>query len=159
MTTTLMIKRGSRYVTADREAILAAATTYLVRDLVGEALTQPSQVRDFLRTTLGPREHECFCVVWLDNRHRVLAFDELFRGTVDRASVFPREVVKSALQHNAAACILAHNHPSGALEPSSADELITRRLKDALALIDVRILDHMIATREGVYSFSEHGLL
>ena len=95
----------------------------------------------------------------LDNRHRLIAFEELFRGTIDRAGVHPREVLRQTLLHNAAAVIFAHNHPSGVLEPSQADELITRRLKEALALVDVRVLDHFIIGDGLCYSFSEHGLI
>src|SRR6516164_11330426 len=102
-------------------------------------------------------------VMWsstlLDSRHRLIAFEELFRGTIDRAGVHPREVLRQTLAHNAAALIFAHNHPSGVLEPSQADELITRRLKEALALVDVRVLDHFIIGDGHCYSFSEHGLI
>ena len=97
--------------------------------------------------------------LYLDNRHRLIAFEELFRGTIDRAGVHPREVLRQTLSHNAAAVILAHNHPSGVLEPSQADELITRRLKEALALLDVRVLDHFIIGDGVCFSFCEHGLL
>ena len=103
-------------------------------------------------------EHERFCAIWLDNRHRVIRFDELSRGTIDGASVYPREVVKAALSVNAAACIFAHNHPSGISEPSQADERITRRLRDALALVDIRVLDHIVIGQTSV-SFAERGLL
>jgi DNA repair protein RadC len=111
-----------------------------------------------LRIHLGGCDHEIFGVLHLDYRHRLIAREDLFRGTVDGASVHPREVVKAALAHNAAGVILFHNHPSGIAEPSQADELITRRLIDALALVDIRVLDHLIVT-ERVYSFAEHGLL
>jgi DNA repair protein RadC len=121
-------------------------------------LTSPSTVRDFLRLQLAERESEVFCVLFLTNRHRVIAFEELFRGTIDGATVHPREVVKEVLRHNAAAVILAHNHPSGAAEPSRADEAITRRLTEALALVDVRVLDHLIVG-ETITSFAERGLL
>jgi DNA repair protein RadC len=107
---------------------------------------------------LAPYEHEVFVCLFLDNQHRVIACDELFRGTIDGASVYPREVVKAALQYNAAALIMAHNHPSGISDPSQADRVITEKLKEALALIDVRVLDHFIVG-ENVYSFAEHGLL
>ena len=103
--------------------------------------------------------HEVFCCVYLDNRHRVIAFEELFRGTIDGASVHPREVVKHALSKNAAAVILVHNHPSGICEPSQADELITRRLKDALGLVDIRVLDHLIIGDERCESLAERGLV
>ena len=100
-----------------------------------------------------------FCCLYLDNRHRLIAFDELFRGTIDGASVHPREVVKQALARNAAAVILAHNHPSGVAEPSQADELITQRLKEALALVDIRLLDHVIVGDGNCLSFAERGLI
>jgi DNA repair protein RadC len=106
--------------------------------------TSRASVRKLLTQQLDFREHEVFCVLFLDNRHRLIAFEPMFRGTIDRASVHPREVVKRVLEHNAAAVIFAHNHPSGVPEPSQADELITRRLNQALALINVRTLDHVI---------------
>lgn len=154
-----MMKRGSRYVMADRQAIIDAHTELMVRELVGETLTNPTATREFVRQTLGPREAECFAAIWLDNRHRVLAVDVLFQGTIDGSRVYPREVVRAAIRHNAAAVIFAHNHPSGVPEPSSADERITKHLKDTLALIDVRVLDHVIGTREGALTFSERGLM
>jgi len=122
-------------------------------------LTSPTTVRDYLRLQLATRECEIFAVLFLTNRHRVIAFTEMFRGTIDGASVHPREVVKEVLHHNAAAVILCHNHPSGASEPSRADEAITRRLKDALALVDVRVLDHLIVGGSEITSFAERGLL
>ncbi len=100
-----------------------------------------------------------FSCLYLDSRHRLIAFEELFRGTIDRAGVHPREVLRQTLAHNAAAVIFAHNHPSGVLEPSGADELITRRLAEALGLIDVRVLDHFIIGDGRCFSFCEHGLL
>ncbi len=103
--------------------------------------------------------HELFCCLHLDNRHRLIAFEELFRGTIDGASVHPREVVKQALARNAAAMILAHNHPSGVAEPSRADELITRRLREALALVDIPVLDHLIVAGNSCVSLAERGLL
>ena len=123
-----------------------------------DALTSPAETRRYLIAQLRPYPHEVFAVLFLDNRNRLLAFDKLFHGTIDGASVHPREVVRAALRYNAAAVILAHNHPSGVAEPSHADELITRRLKDALALIDVRVLDHMVVGDE-VISFAERGLI
>jgi DNA repair protein RadC len=125
----------------------------------GSALANPRATRDFLRVRLRDLPHEVFCCVFLDNRHRVIAFEELFRGTIDGASVHPREVVKQALARNAAAVILAHNHPSGLAEPSQADELITRRLKEALALVDIRVLDHLVIGDGVCESFAERGLL
>lgn len=122
-------------------------------------LSAPRIVREFLRMRLRDLPHEVFAVVYLDNRHRFISFKELFRGTIDGASVHPREVVKEALAHNAAATILVHNHPSGVAEPSQADELITRRLKEALALVDIRLIDHLIVGDATVESFAERGLL
>ncbi len=124
-----------------------------------DALTSPAQVRNYLRLLLGGREHEVFCVIFLDSQHRVLVMEELFRGTLGQASVYPREVVKRALAHNAAALILAHNHPSGAATPSQADRVLTDTLKQALALVDVRVLDHFVVAMHDVTSFAEHGWL
>jgi DNA repair protein RadC len=125
----------------------------------GPALGSPDAVRRFLRARLRDLPHEVFCCLHLDNRNRVIAFEELFRGTIDGASVHPREVVKRALAQNAAALILAHNHPSGVAEPSQADEVITRRLKSALALVDIRVLDHLVVGDAACVSFAERGLL
>jgi DNA repair protein RadC len=123
------------------------------------ALTSPSAVRDFLRLTLGGREHEVFVALFLDAQHRVLVAEEMFRGTLTQTSVYPREVVKAALKANAAAVIFAHNHPSGVAEPSQADELLTRQLKEALAMVDVKVLDHFIVAGARTLSFAERGLL
>lgn len=125
----------------------------------GDCLSSPATVRDMLRLRLGALEHEEFSVCWLDSQNRMIAFESLFRGTLTQTSVYPREVVKAALKHNAAAVILAHNHPSGTLEPSRADEQLTRNLKDALAMIDVRVLDHFIVTVSGALSFVERGMI
>jgi len=125
----------------------------------GPLLDSPLATRGFLVAKLRDTPHELFCCLHLDNRHRLIAFDELFRGTIDGASVHPREVVKQALARNAAAVILAHNHPSGVAEPSQADQLITRRLRDALQLVDIRVLDHLIVADSGCVSFAERGLL
>jgi DNA repair protein RadC len=122
-------------------------------------LTSPRATRDFLVARLRDRPYEVFCCLYLDNRHRLTGFDELFRGTIDGASVHPREVVREALGHRAAAVILAHNHPSGIAEPSQADELITQRLRDALALVDIRVLDHLIVGDGTCTSFAERGLI
>lgn len=121
-------------------------------------MTSPQASKDFVKLKLFAYEHEVFACLFLDNRNRVIVFDELFRGTIDGASVYPREVVKACLSHNAAAVILAHNHPSGVAEPSQADIAITERLKKALALVDIRVLDHLIVGDE-VTSFAEMGLL
>lgn len=124
-----------------------------------DALTSPAVTREFLQAKLRDLPHELFCCMLLDNRNRVIAFEELFRGTIDGASVHPREVVKLALQRNAAAVILAHNHPSGVAEPSQADEMITRRLRDALGLVDIRVLDHFVIGEGECVSFAERGLI
>lgn len=148
----------ARYATL--QAVLELARRHFQElMLTGPALLNPQATRDFLRLKLRDLSHEVFCCLYLDNRHRVLAFEELFRGTVDGANVHPREVVKRALTHNAAALILAHNHPSGIAEPSQADKLITRRLKDALGLVDIRVLDHLVVGDSHCASFAELGLL
>jgi DNA repair protein RadC len=123
------------------------------------ALTAPDCTRKFLLAQLRDRPYEVFCGLFLDNRHRLLAFEEIFRGTIDGASVHPREIVRLTLLYGAASVIVAHNHPSGVAEPSQADEGVTRRLRQALALIDVRLLDHLIVGDGRCFSFSEHGLL
>ena len=125
----------------------------------GSALTSPGAVRDYLRLALAKREHEVFVCLWLDAQHRVVSIEEPFRGTLTQTSVYPREIVKSALSANAAAVIFAHNHPSGVAQPSQADELLTRNLKDALALVDVKVLDHFIVAGNQAISFAERGLL
>jgi DNA repair protein RadC len=125
----------------------------------GAAINSPRAVRDYLMLTLMGRPHECFVVMMLDAQHRVIDVLELFRGTLTQTSVYPREIVKEALAHNAAAVIFAHNHPSGVAEPSHADELLTRSLKSALALVDVQVLDHFIVGGGTAMSFAERGLL
>lgn len=125
----------------------------------GEALGSPADTRAYLSARLRSYPHEVFACLFLDNRHRVIAFEELFRGTIDGAAVHPREVVRRALSHNAAAVILSHNHPSGVAEPSEADRRLTRRLQEALALIDVRVLDHFVIGDGECASFAERGLL
>ena len=136
-------------------------TRRLLREEVthGSALTSPEAVRDYLRLTLASLPHEAFVVLFLDSQHRLLAADELFRGTLAQTSVYPREVVKAALSRNAAAVIFAHNHPSGVAEPSRADELLTQALKQALSLVDIRTLDHFVVAGHRVVSFAERGLL
>ena len=125
----------------------------------GETIRSPSDTESFLKARMQHLDHELFCCLYLDNRHRVLRFDELFRGTIDGTSVYPREVVKEALGVNAAAIILAHNHPSGVAEPSQADERITKRLKSALELVDIRLLDHFIVGDGAATSLASRGLL
>lgn len=121
--------------------------------------SHPQAVKDFLQIQLGNRPHEVFGILFLDAQHRLIAFEELFRGTLTQTSVYPREVVKQALAHNAGAVILTHNHPSGVLEPSRADELLTQTLKSSLQLIDVRVLDHIVVGQSACLSFAERGLL
>ena len=123
------------------------------------ALTSPGAVRDYLRLAIGAREHEVFVCIWLDAQHRVIEIDVPFRGTLTQTSVYPREIVKAALGFNAAAVIFAHNHPSGAAQPSQADELLTRSLKEALALVDVKVLDHFVVAGHQAISFAERGLV
>lgn len=157
---TLYIRDQADYRPATAEELIAAARVALSRRFRrGVSLESPGAVRDYLRLALTELEHEVFCMILLDSRHRLIAYVRLFRGTIDGSSVHPREVVKEALKRNAAAVIFAHNHPSGVAVPSQADELITQRLRDALALVDVRVLDHLIIGYEGITSFAERGLL
>ena len=122
------------------------------------ALTSPALAKDAIQLRLAGLAHEVFACLFLDNQHRVIKFEEMFRGTIDGASVYPREVVKAALACNAAAVMFAHNHPSGVADPSEADKHITRRLKEALAMVDIRVLDHFVVG-DVIYSFAEQGLL
>ncbi|HEY9100141.1 MAG TPA: DNA repair protein RadC [Thiobacillus sp.] len=148
------------YRPANADEVLQAARRVLARQMRGcEALTSPQVVRDFLRVKLGALEHEVFAVIHLDAQNRVIDYVEMFRGTVSQTSVYPREVVKEALARNSAALLLVHNHPSGVAEPSRADELLTQTLKSALALVDVRVLDHLIVAGSAILSFAERGLL
>ena len=124
-----------------------------------DVLAAPDDVKDYLRLTLAPKDHEVFAVVFLDAQNRVIETEEMFRGTLTQTSVYPREVVKAALMKNAASVILAHNHPSGGTTPSRADEMLTQTLKTALALVDVRVLDHLIVTTGEVLSMAERGLI
>lgn len=143
----------------EAENILAAAQAILsTRMKHGDALASPGAVRDYLRLLLHDRQYEVFVVILLDAQNHVLATEELFRGTLTQTSVYPREIVKLALQHNAAAVIFAHNHPSGVAEPSQADQLLTANLKSALALVDIRVLDHIVVTGAVALSFAERGL-
>jgi DNA repair protein RadC len=145
---------------AQLQAALELARRALREDLSSrDALSSPRAVRDYLRLLLSGREQEVFVVLLLDAQHRVIASEEMFRGTLTQTSVYPREVVKCALKHNCAAVIFAHNHPSGVAEPSHADELLTRSLKAALALVDVQVLDHFIVAGTRTMSFAERGLI
>ncbi len=146
---------------AQLQAVLEMSRRALAEELAtGEFLSSPQAVSDYLRLTMGALPHEVFVALWLDAKNRLIATDELFRGTLTRASVYPREVVKHALARNAAAVVLAHNHPSGVNDPSDADLALTRELKKALALIEVRLLDHfVIAGNRAPFSFAERGML
>ncbi|MFZ6770892.1 RadC family protein [Undibacterium sp. Di26W] len=143
---------------AQLQAVLELAKRAISEELQeNTSLSSPQSVKKYLQLLIGSKTHESFAVLFLDVKNRLIKTEELFRGTLNHASVYPREVVKSALQHNAAAIILAHNHPSGSCEPSSADLQLTTTLKQALALVDVRVLDHFIVANPKVYSFAENG--
>jgi len=146
---------------AQLQGVMELARRALAEDMQrGNIFDSPQAVRDWLRLRLAPLPHEVFMVIMLDAQHRLLEANELFRGTLTQTSVYPREVVKLALQRNAAAVIFAHNHPSGVAEPSSADELLTRSLKQALALVDIKVLDHFVVGGNAApVSFAERGLL
>lgn len=140
------------------QAVLEMTQRYLGETLKrGDALTSPQQTKLYLSSILRDRQREAFYILFLDNQHRVIRDEILFEGTIDAASVYPREVVKRALHHNAAAVILAHNHPSGVAEPSQADRRITDRLRDALSLVEIRVLDHFVVGDGEVVSFVERG--
>ena len=145
---------------AEVVAVLELARRSLKRELqAGPVFDTPERVKDYLRMTLGALEHEVFAVLFLDTRHRLIEYRELFRGTLAQTSVYPRDVVKHALGCHAAAVVLAHNHPSGLAEPSRADEFLTQTLKSALQLVDVRVLDHLVVGHGAVVSFAERCLL
>lgn len=145
---------------ADQQSIRTALTLLecQLRE-PGAAFTSSQAVRDWLRLQIAPLEREAFTVLWLDNQHRLIAHDTLFMGTINSITVHPREVVKAGLKHNAAAAILSHNHPSGEAEPSHADRQITARLKQALELVDIRLLDHLVIGGMEIISFAERGWL
>ncbi len=145
---------------AQLQAVLEMARRHFIEVINrGDALTSPDATRAYLSAQLRGYSYEVFACLFLDNQHRIIELNELFRGTLDRANVYPREVVKKALYHNAAAVIFAHNHPSGVNTPSQADKHITKKLKQALSLFDIRVLDHFIIGDEKPYSFAEHGLI
>lgn len=142
------------------QAVLEMARRHLFEGMSkGNVLTSPELTRQYLQSLLRDKQHEVFMALFLDNQHAVLASEALFQGTIDGASVYPREVVKRALHHNAAAVIFAHNHPSGIAEPSVSDHAITQRLIEALKLVDIRVLDHMIVADNEVVSMAEKGQL
>jgi DNA repair protein RadC len=145
---------------AQLQAVLEMARRALEEKMKsGDAMSSPQSVRDYLRLTLQGKKQEIFVGIFLDAQNRTIATEELFKGTLTQTSVYPREVVKRALHHNAAAIIFAHNHPSGLAEPSRADELLTQSLKQALALVDVNVLDHFIVGGGTAMSFAERGLI
>jgi len=149
-----------QYRPASSEEVLQQARRVLSQRVRrGATMSLPEAVKDYLRVQLGVLEHEVFCVLFLDAQHRIIALKQMFRGTVTQTSVYPREVVKEALAVNSAAVILAHNHPSGVAEPSRADEFLTQSLRQALALVDVRVLDHLVVAGADVTSFVELGLM
>lgn len=149
---------GAYHVAAPDDVVAAARRITSTRCRRGSPMDSPQSVKDHLTMTMGHLEHEVFAVLFLDAQHRVIELREMFRGTLTQTSVYPREIVKAALALNAAAVILAHNHPSGLPEPSRADEYLTQTLKSALILVDVRVLDHMVVG-DSVVSFAERGLL
>ena len=146
--------------TSNDDVIIAQALAIAKRRMMhGDCLSDPRATRDYLSLHIGMREHEVFAVIFLDNRNRVICHENMFRGTIDGAAVYVREVAKAALTNNAASVILAHNHPSGEAEPSSADRDITRRLKDGLGLLDIRVLDHIIVAGANQTSMAERGMI
>lgn len=156
--------RGIKGLGPAKTAQIVAVLELLRRSLEKKAkarppLTSPGAVRDYLRFVLAEREHEVFVCIWLDAQHKVMEFEELFNGTLTQTSVYPREIVKRAIERNAAAVIFAHNHPSGVAQPSQSDELLTRNLREALALVEVKVLDHFIVAGNQAISFAERGLL
>jgi DNA repair protein RadC len=145
---------------AELQAAIEISRRLLTESLkAGPSLANPRATCDFLSSKLRDLEHEVFCCLYLDKRHRLIEYEQLFRGTIDGANVYPREIVKIALQRNCAAVIVAHNHPSGVPEPSHADELITQRIKEALGLVDIRLLDHIIVGDGITVSMAERGLI
>ncbi len=160
----LFCAEGSTVYGDDPLIKIKAAVELAARSLIEqlqsrEGLTSPGAVRDFLRLKLAALPHEVFVCIYLDAQHRVIGYEELFRGTLTQTSVYPREVVKAALRANAAAVIFAHNHPSGVPQPSRSDELLTRDLREALSLVEVKVLDHFIVAGTQALSFAERGLL
>jgi DNA repair protein RadC len=156
----LYLCESQGFRTAAPEEVIRAARDYMTAKFRrGRPMNSPRVVGDFLSLKLGTLEHEIFCVLLLDKRNRLIEYVELFRGTIDGASVHPREVVKLALAKNAASVVFAHPHPSGIAEPSQADELITQRLKESLALVEIRVLDHFIVAGGEVVSLAQRGLI
>ena len=157
----LMVRDAQgRYLLATTDQILEAARQAIEHKMQrGASFSSPAAVKEYLRAKLAGFEHEVFAVLFLDTQHRLIEYAEMFRGTIDSASVYPRELVKEALRLNAAAVIVSHNHPSGNSEPSAADKAMTSQLRQALALVDIRTLDHVIVAGTRTTSFAERGLL
>lgn len=150
----------SGYTPATGDQLLEAAKAVALERLIdGETLNSPMAVRHYLPAIIGQYPHERFGVIYLNNQNQVIAYEELFRGTIDQAAVYPRDIAKSALDHHAASVMLVHNHPSASLEPSKADQAITKRIKDALGLLDIRVLDHVIVSKTATLSMAEKGLV
>lgn len=147
--------------THEEQAIINNAIAILESKMISSewTMTSPQQVKTFLKLKLASHDHELFAVMFLTNQHQVISFETMFRGTINAASVYPREVAKRALEVNCAAVIFAHNHPSDNSEPSSADKALTKVLQDGLSLLDIRVLDHLVVTKDAVFSFAENGLL
>lgn len=158
---TYAVERENAGTVAHEDAVIAQALEILTARMrhSGISMQSPNTVRDWLRLRIGGKQHEEFGCLWLSAQHELIEAGEMFRGTLMQTSVYPREVVKEALRLNAAAVIFYHNHPSGAAEPSTADELLTRTLKEVLGLVDVRVLDHFVVTAQKTTSFAEKGLL
>lgn len=157
----LMVRDAQgRYQLATIDQILEAARQVIDQKMQrGAELTSPAAVKEYLRAKLAGFEHEVFAVLFMDTRHRLIEYKEMFHGTIDGASVYPREVVKEAMRLNAGAIVVSHNHPSGSPEPSAADRALTQRLMEALGLVDVRVLDHIIVAGNETASFAERGLI
>jgi DNA repair protein RadC len=159
MTTLYIRDKAGEYRPAPPKAVINESIRLAKAKVKGRTLTSPGLAIEFLTAILAHLEHEVFGCLFLDNQHRVLCFEEMFRGTISSAHIYPREVVKQALAANAAAVIFAHNHPSGITEPSEADKQITQKLKMALDMVEIRVLDHFILGEGDGYSFAEHGLM
>ena len=157
----LMVRDAQgRYLLATAEQILEAARQAIERKMQrGTSFTSPAAVKEYLCAKLAGFEHEVFAVLFMDTQHRLIEYREMFHGTIDSAEVHPREVVKEALRLNAAALVISHNHPSGNPEPSAADRVLTKRLREALSMVDVRVLDHIIVGGTKTTSFAERGLI
>lgn len=145
----------------EREVIYELARSIALDDIarIGPKLSSPESAYEYVRTVMMGLEHEVFAIVFIDNQHSVIEYRELFQGTVDSAAVYPREVAKAALKANASRCFIAHNHPSSSTDPSQADKDITHRIETALSTVDISLLDHIIVSKSGSYSFAEHGLI